>query len=183
MLYLFIYLGYLRGFQHCTGHITMGSFMGRGNQYIQLVKVLYCKLLTNDKQPPAFPLEVGPGTNSDLRGGRRECYHSATVAPCTTRSKTWLRFILFSLSSVTNYQLSCIGLGFKCITTVAPYCMFNSIYYRRLTDCLLPSPRRYYFHDRLSGCLFLVGLCKYHLLELYEKKNHQMGLGPTYRFH
>ena len=38
------------------------SFMGRGNQYIQLVKVLYCKLLTNGKQLPAFPLEVGPGT-------------------------------------------------------------------------------------------------------------------------
>ena len=28
----------------------MGSFMGRGNQYIQLVKVLYCKLPTISKQ-------------------------------------------------------------------------------------------------------------------------------------
>ena len=36
--------------------------MDRGNQYIQLVKVLYCKLQTNGKQLPAFPLEVGPGT-------------------------------------------------------------------------------------------------------------------------
>ena len=54
--------GVLRRFQHCTGHITMGSWKGRGNQYIQLVKVLYCKLLTNSKQLPAFPLEVGPGT-------------------------------------------------------------------------------------------------------------------------
>ena len=35
--------------------------MGRGNQYIQLVKVLYCKLPANGKQLPAFPLEVGPG--------------------------------------------------------------------------------------------------------------------------
>ena len=40
----------------------MGSFMGRGNQYIELVKVLYCKLSTKGKQLPAFPLEVGPGT-------------------------------------------------------------------------------------------------------------------------
>ena len=39
-----------------------GSWKGRGNQYIQLIKVLYCKLPTNDKQLPAFPLEVGPGT-------------------------------------------------------------------------------------------------------------------------
>ena len=45
----------LRCFQHCTGHITMGSWEGRGNQYIQLVKVLYSKLLTNSKQLPAFP--------------------------------------------------------------------------------------------------------------------------------
>ena len=36
----------------------MGSWKGRGNQYIQFVRVLYCKLLTNDKQLPAFPLEA-----------------------------------------------------------------------------------------------------------------------------
>ena len=39
----------------------MGSWKGRGNQYIQLVRVLYCKLLTNGKQLPAFPLEAMPG--------------------------------------------------------------------------------------------------------------------------
>ena len=59
----FIYLfGVLHRFQHCSGHITMGSFVGRGNQYIQLVKVMYCKLPTNGKQLPAFPLEAVPGT-------------------------------------------------------------------------------------------------------------------------
>ena len=59
----FIYLfGVLCRFQHCTGHITTGSWKDRGNQYIQLVKVLYCKLPTNGKQLPAFPLEVRPGT-------------------------------------------------------------------------------------------------------------------------
>ena len=58
----FIYLfGVLRRFQHCTGHITMGSWKGRGNQYIQFVRVLYCKLPTNGKQLPAFPLEAVPG--------------------------------------------------------------------------------------------------------------------------
>ena len=92
--FLFYLFGVLHHFQHCTGHITTGSwkgrkpvhvvlsiyldfnvafntlyghvmtggFMGRGNQYIQLVKVLYCKLPTNGKQRPAFPLEVGLGT-------------------------------------------------------------------------------------------------------------------------
>ena len=53
--------GVLRRFQHCTGHITMGSWKGRGNQYIQFVMVLYCKLPTNGKQLPAFPLEAVPG--------------------------------------------------------------------------------------------------------------------------
>ena len=53
---LFIYLfGVLRRFQHCTGHIMTGSWMGRGNQYIEFARVLYCKLPTNSKQLPAFP--------------------------------------------------------------------------------------------------------------------------------
>ena len=36
----------------------MGSFVGRGNQYIQLVKVLYCKVLTIGNQLPTFPHKV-----------------------------------------------------------------------------------------------------------------------------
>ena len=60
-VHLFIYLfGVLRRFQHCTGHITTGSWKGRGNQYIQFVRVLYCKLPTDSKQLPAFPLEAVP---------------------------------------------------------------------------------------------------------------------------
>ena len=63
VLRLFIYLfRVLRCFQHCTGHITTGSWKGRGNQYIQFVRVLYCKLPTNGKQLPAVPLEAVPGT-------------------------------------------------------------------------------------------------------------------------
>ena len=52
----FFYLfGVLRRFQHCTGHITTGSWKGRGNQYIEFARVPYCKLPTNGKQLPAFP--------------------------------------------------------------------------------------------------------------------------------
>ena len=36
----------------------MGSWKGTGNQYIQFIRVLYCKLPTNGKQLPAFPLEA-----------------------------------------------------------------------------------------------------------------------------
>ena len=35
-----------------------GSWNGRGNQYIEFIRVLYCKLPTNGKQLPAFPLEA-----------------------------------------------------------------------------------------------------------------------------
>ena len=39
----------------------MGSWKGRGNQYIEFARVLYCKLPTNGKQLPAFPLEAVTG--------------------------------------------------------------------------------------------------------------------------
>ena len=50
VIYLF---GVLHCCQHCTGHITMGSWKGR---------VLYRKLPTNSKLLPNFPLEAVPGT-------------------------------------------------------------------------------------------------------------------------
>ena len=84
--------GVLRRFQHCTGHITTGSWKGRGNQYIQLVKVLYCKLPTNSKQLPAFPLEAIPGT--EPRPQRWEarvlplCHHGPYKACANPVSKT-----------------------------------------------------------------------------------------------
>ena len=59
----------------------MGSWKGRGNQYMQFVRVLYCKRSTNGKKLPDFPLEAVPGMEPGLRGGMQECYHSATVAP------------------------------------------------------------------------------------------------------
>ena len=60
VVYLF---GVFHRFQHFTGHIMTGSWEGRGNQYIQFLRVLYCKLPTNGKQLPAFPLEAVPGSN------------------------------------------------------------------------------------------------------------------------
>ena len=76
---------------HCIGHITTGSFMGRGNQYIQLVKVLYCKLPTNDKELPALPPEVRQGT--ETRSQRWEArvlsppYKAGTAVQKTNQSQ------------------------------------------------------------------------------------------------
>ena len=63
-------------------------------------RILYCKLPSNGKQLPAFPLEVRPGLNSDLRGGRRVCYH------CTSR------FWTVNLQPVaSSYRLTHLRLG------------------------------------------------------------------------
>ena len=67
----FFLFGVLRRFQHCTGHITTGSWKGRGNQYIEFARVVYCKLPTNGKQLPAFPLKAVTGIKpptSEVRG-------------------------------------------------------------------------------------------------------------------
>ena len=60
----------------------MGGWKGRGNQYIQFVRVLYCKLPTNGKQVPAFPLESVPGIEPPASEvGGESVSNSATVAP------------------------------------------------------------------------------------------------------
>ena len=59
----------------------MGSFMGRGNQYIQLVKVLYCTLLTIHKKLPSLPT-YGSGFELLTTEVVGECVTSfANVAP------------------------------------------------------------------------------------------------------
>ena len=60
ILYICLF-GVLCRFQHCTGHITTCSWKGRGNQYIEFTRVVYCKLPTNGKQLPAFPLKAVTG--------------------------------------------------------------------------------------------------------------------------
>ena len=71
-----------------------GSWKGRGNQYIQFARVVYCKLPTNDKQLPSFPLKAITEIEPNLRGGRRECYHSATVAPTKAQEESWAKHIM-----------------------------------------------------------------------------------------
>ena len=51
--------GFYHRFLRSTGHITTGSFIGRGNQYVQLVKVLYCKRPIISKILLSFPHGVG----------------------------------------------------------------------------------------------------------------------------
>ena len=99
---LFICLfGVLRRFQHCTGHITTGSWKGRRNQYIQFVRVLYCKLPTNGEQLPAFPLEAMMGI--EPRPQRWEArvlplFHHGPSEYCQRKATTWYQ----KIQSITN---------------------------------------------------------------------------------
>ena len=60
--YLFIYLGFYVAFN--TVQVISRRVVGRAEEtkYIQFVRVLYCKLPTNSKVLPAFPLEAVTGT-------------------------------------------------------------------------------------------------------------------------
>ena len=94
--------GVLRRFQHCTGHITMGSWKGRGNQYIEFARVLYCKLPTNGKQLPAFPLEAMTGIEPRPQRWRRECFVSSRLDYCNSLFRSLSKFNLHRLQSIQN---------------------------------------------------------------------------------
>ena len=117
VLYKGIYLFWvLHRFQHCTGHITMGSWKGRRNQYMQLVKVLYCKLPTNGKQLPAFPLEVGPGT--EPRPQRWE----ARVLPLCHRGPLYKRIMTATSNSPSSLKQRPKSISMSC-SVYAPLCI------------------------------------------------------------
>ena len=56
-VYLFIW-GFISLSTLYRSYITMGRFVGRGNQYIQFIKLQHCKLPTISKQLPTFPHKV-----------------------------------------------------------------------------------------------------------------------------
>ena len=100
---LFLFIWVLTSLStHCIGHITMGSWKGRGNQYTQLVKVLYCKLPTNGKQLPAFPLEVGLGTEP------RSQRWKASVLPLCHHGPLYCGYIIITTNVSTLFrQIMC----------------------------------------------------------------------------
>ena len=108
LIYLF---GDLNRFQHCTGHITTGSWKGRGNLYIQFVGVLCCELPTNDKQLPAFPLEAMPGI--EPRPQRWEtrvlplCHHGPSLQKLLKLLILYTCICLYTNSLSLNISLCC----------------------------------------------------------------------------
>ena len=77
----FYLFGVLRRFQHCTGHITTGSW--KAEETSTYSSLGFC---TVNCRPTASNYQLSHlrpcrGSIPGLRCRRRECYHSATVAP------------------------------------------------------------------------------------------------------
>ena len=71
----------LRRFQHCTGHINTYSW--------SRFCTVNCRPTASNYQ--LSHLRSGWEWNPKFRGGRRECYHSATMAPLIIKThKTYL---------------------------------------------------------------------------------------------
>ena len=85
----------------------MGSWKGRGNQYIQFVRVLYCKLPTNSKQLPAFPLEAVPGIEP-----RPQRWEARVLPLCHCGPFQGLRVMFTESVRIGRYFLSCRGYDF-----------------------------------------------------------------------
>ena len=129
-IYLF---GILRHFQYCTGHITTRSWKGRGNQYIQLVKVLYCKLLTNGKQLPAIPLEAVQGTKPRSQRWKVRVLpltHRCPLKVTTARTKVKSRSH-HDIAHLHPQSISQLSINFLYLTVL-----------RYSPDKLFPSPAR-----------------------------------------
>ena len=77
LVYCFLLLPFFCDSVCYTINIVMSNSKGAGNQYIQLVKVLYCITPTCSKQVPDFQLEVKPGF--ELRSHR---WQGSVLALC-----------------------------------------------------------------------------------------------------
>ena len=118
---IFIYLfGVLRRFQHCTGHITTGSCKGRGNQYIQFARVVYCKLPTNGKQLPALPLKAVTGMEPRPQRWEARVLPLCHRGPLDYLIVLYVKLLCYSLSySAVQYL---VGEAWQCNSnTLASY--------------------------------------------------------------
>ena len=78
---LFIYLGFYVAFN--TVHVISRQVVGRAEETSTYSWSRFCtvKCLPTANNYQLFHLRQSREPNPSLRGGRRECYHSATVAP------------------------------------------------------------------------------------------------------
>ena len=86
-----------------------GSWKGRGNQYTQFVRVLYCKLPTNGKQLPAFPLEAMTGIEPRHQRWEVRVLSLCHCGPDDNNQKSVLIWHLPSICTEWKYFVYLIG--------------------------------------------------------------------------
>ena len=89
----------------CIGHIMTGSFMGRGNQYTQLVSrfcIVNCRTSASNYQ--LFPLEVGLGIELQSQ------WWEARLLPLCHRGKPWTQIFLVIILQLFSYSFIYLGL-------------------------------------------------------------------------
>ena len=89
LIYLFIYLGFYIAFK--TVQVISQRVVGRAEETSTYSSLGFC---TVNCRPTASNYQLSHfrpsrGSNPGLRGGRRECYHSATVAPIVDIGKAY----------------------------------------------------------------------------------------------
>ena len=119
---LFIYLGFYVAFN--TVQVISPRVVGRAEETSTYSLLGFCTL---NSRPTASNYQLSHlrpcrESNPSLRGGRRECYHSATVAPTTFKEKVRLhctsflnRFVKIRNKFISNYYFSHIMKYFKVI--------------------------------------------------------------------
>ena len=99
-----------------------GSWKGRGNQYIQFVRVLYCKLLTNSKQLPAFPLEAVLGIEPRPQRWEARVLPLCHRGPSATHHITLETYLQTFQYKLLNRLINCNFNLYKWKIKSEPYC-------------------------------------------------------------
>ena len=107
-----IYLG-LHYTQYLIGNIVRSNWKGRGNQYIQLVKILYCKLPAVGKQLSTFPHKV-QSLNLQTSEVGDKCVTAAPPWPAKTRVRTLISDLGGECDKVVYVWHLCTSLKMGC---------------------------------------------------------------------
>ena len=86
-----------------------GNWKGRGNQYFLFVRLLYCKLPTNGKQLPAFPLEAVSGTEPRPQEVGGESVTTLPPWPLVTLYKVTKTLAEANIAGPVNCVFFCIA--------------------------------------------------------------------------
>ena len=101
------------------------------NQYIQLVKVLYCKLRTNGKQLPAFPLEAMLGTEPRSQRWEARVLPLCNRGPCQKPQRPGVILHGHFSPSILQALICCSVLSLHSRPRCRPFIVCNCTLYQQ----------------------------------------------------